>query len=258
MPRVKSKPTKKGVNKSAKKGVNKSAKKGAGTEMYSTPKKKPCSKRSGSYRSLPSPASTVTASVSSSSPMSMSSSGSKSTSRSKRDLSALKALTLADPSSAQSKKKRAMPSARAKSPMKRDYIHTTAKSARSAKSAKSAKLAVDSESDVEEEVSPFDINWLTRSGIMNALAKCLHSSEYEDKDFSDSTLVLIKTFTPSDIRCCYASSAQEAGSNMASLGLDKLKTKAQLAPAFARLIVDTINAKEDLHSVELPDNIMIK
>ena len=255
MPRVKSKPTKKGVNKSAKKGVNKSAKKGAGTEMYSTPKKKPCSKRSGSYRSLPSPASTVTASVSSSSPMSMSSSGSKSTSRSKRDLSALKALTLADPSSAQSKKKRAMPSARAKSPTKRDHIHTTAKSA---KSAKSAKLAVDSESDVEEEVSPFDINWLTRSGIMNALAKCLHSSEYEDKDFSDSTLVLIKTFTPSDIRCCYASSAQEAGSNMASLGLDKLKTKAQLAPAFARLIVDTINAKEDLHSVELPDNIMIK
>ena len=252
MPRVKSKPIKKGVNQSAKKGVNKSAKKSAGTEMYSTPKKKPSAKKSGSYRLLPSPASTVTASVSSSSPMSLSSSGSKSTSRSKRDLSALKALTLADPSSKQSKKKRAVPSARAKSPTKRDHIHTTAKSA------KSAKLAVESESEDEEEVSPFEIDWLTRPGIMTALAKCLHSSEYEGKDFSDSTLVLIKTFTPSDIRCCYVSAAQKAGSNVASLGLDKLKTKAQLAPAFARLIVDTINAKEDLHSVELPDKIIIK
>ena len=109
------------------------------------------------------------------------------------------------------------------------------------------KINAESDSDDEKGIDVYAIDFLSLLSIDAALKKCVKKKEYEGKCFNEQLEVLIKKFTPADIRLIYVITAHCTGAtDPSSLGLDNLETMKKLAPAFVKLIVDYLNAVEKL------------
>ena len=109
------------------------------------------------------------------------------------------------------------------------------------------KINAEPDSGDEKGIDVYAIDFLSRSSIDAVIKKCVMTKEYEGKWFNEQLEVLIKKFTPTEIRPIYGITAHRTGAtDPSSLGLDNLKTMKKLAPAFVKLIVDYLNAMEKL------------
>lgn len=85
------------------------------------------------------------------------------------------------------------------------------------------------------------ITWGTNEGIDTALAHHFVKEEYEDLSRHEQIILLANQFPPAELRPVYACLCVDMGRDRRSLKLNKFRSVKVLAPAIAKICVDSAN-----------------